>query len=72
MAAMDASETSRLGREILRSKHLFMAATAQVIWLCACVSSWPHCGLGVYFSVEIGIVQKGPVVKRIPFLIRTF
>ena len=26
----------------------------------------------VCFSAEIGIVQKGPVVKRIPLLIRNF
>ena len=54
----------------MRTKELFMAATARVIWLCTCVSSWPHRGVGVCFIVEIGIVQEGPVVKRIPFLIR--
>ena len=56
----------------MRTKELFVAATARVIWLCACVSSWPHRGVGVCFIVEFDIVQKGPVVKRIPFLIRTF
>ena len=51
----------------MRTKKLFMAATARLTWLYACVSSWPHRGVGVCFIVEIGIVQKGPVVKKIPF-----
>ena len=30
---------------LTRPKKLSMAATAWVIWLCKCISYWPHCGV---------------------------
>ena len=40
-----------------RAKQLSMAATARVIWLCACVRYWPYCGVGRCAPLlSIGIV----------------
>ena len=43
----------------IRAKQLSMAATAGVIWLCACLRYWPYFGVGTCASVQlIGIVSK--------------
>ena len=39
-----------------RAKQLSMAATARVIWLCACVRYWPYHGDGTCVSVLISVV----------------
>ena len=39
-----------------RPKHLSMAATARVIWLCACVRYWPYRGLVLSVSLAVIIV----------------
>ena len=40
-----------------RAKQLSMAATARVIWLCACVRYWPYRGVGRCASLlPIGII----------------
>ena len=41
-----------------------MAATARVIWLCACVKYWPYRGVGTYASVlMIGIFRFLGLIK---------
>ena len=40
-----------------------MAATARVIWLCACVRYWPYHGNGTCFSVLISIVKNCKLFK---------
>ena len=39
----------------IRAKQLSMAATARVIWLCACVRYWPYHGDGTCVSVLISV-----------------
>ena len=36
---------------LMRTKHQSMAATAWLIWLCACVRYWPYGGVGTCVSV---------------------
>ena len=53
-----------------RAKQLSMAATAGVIWLCACVRYWPYRRVGTCASVQlIGIVSKSLIqFKRLACL----
>ena len=42
-----------------KAKQLSMAATARVIWMCACVSYWPYRGVVTCASVLIiGVVHR--------------
>ena len=36
---------------VVLPRHPFMAATVEVIWLCACVRYWPYRGVGTFASV---------------------
>ena len=41
-----------------------MAATARVIWLCACERYWPYQGVGTYASVlSLGCKMRKPVYR---------
>ena len=41
---------------LMRPKQLSMAATARVIWLCACARYWPDCGLVLSVSLAFIVV----------------
>ena len=44
----------------VRAKQLSTAATAEVIWLCACVRKWPYCGVVTCASVlKLALVRLG-------------
>ena len=42
---------------LIRAKQLSMAATARVIWLCACVRYWPGRGLE-YVCALLGLATS--------------
>ena len=49
----------------MRTKQLSMAATARVIWMCACGRYWPYSWY-MCFSAKIGIAGNSPALHPLP------